>query len=204
MYEKYNKITIINGFESRSNVIKKEDWFTIPNILSYVRVALIPIYISMYINAEVVTDYYCAAGILLLSGITDALDGIIARKTSQITDLGKLLDPIADKLTQVAVIAVMFVERPYVLPLLILFILKELFLLINNIILYRKDEFMDGSMWFGKVATVVFYVCTFLLVVFPYLGQRESMPLIIITAGFQIIALIGYANWFVKRFKALK
>ena len=185
-------------------MIKKEDWFTIPNILSYVRVALIPIYISMYINAEVVTDYYCAAGILLLSGITDALDGIIARKTNQITDLGKLLDPVADKLTQVAVIAVMFVERPYVLPLLILFILKELFLLINNIILYRKDEFMDGSMWFGKVATVVFYVCTFLLVVFPYLGQRESMPLIIITAGFQVVALIGYANWFISRFKALK
>lgn len=185
-------------------MIKKEDWFTIPNILSYVRIALIPIYISMYINAEVLTDYYWAAGILLLSGITDSLDGIIARKTNQITDLGKILDPLADKLTQVSVIAAMFLDRPYVLPLLILFILKELFLLINNIILYKKEEFMDGSMWFGKVATAVFYICTFLLVVFPYLGQRESMPLIIITAGFQIIALLGYSNWFIKRFKALK
>lgn len=185
-------------------MIKKEDWFTIPNILSYVRVALIPIYISMYINAEVVTDYYWAAGILLVSGITDALDGIIARKTNQITDLGKLLDPLADKLTQVSVIGAMFVQRPYILPLLILFILKEFFLLINNIILYRKDEYMDGSMWFGKIATAIFYVCMFLLVVFPYLDQKESMPLIITTGIFQIIALIGYGNWFFRRFKDLK
>lgn len=185
-------------------MIKKEDWFTTPNILSYVRVALIPIYISMYINAEVVTDYYWAASILLVSGITDALDGIIARKTNQITDLGKLLDPLADKLTQVSVIGAMFIQRPYILPLLILFILKEFFLLVNNIILYTKDEYMDGSMWFGKIATAIFYVCMFLLVVFPYLDQQQSMPLIIATGIFQIIALIGYGNWFFSRFKDLK
>ena len=185
-------------------MIKKEDWFTIPNILSYIRIALIPIYISMYINAEVVTDYYWAAGILFLSGVTDSLDGIIARKMNQITDLGKVLDPLADKLTQVAVIGAMFVHRPYILPLLLLFICKELFFLINNLILFKNDVIMDGSMWFGKVATAIFYVCMFLLVIFPYLGQRESMPLIIITTGFQVVALIGYANWFFKRFKELK
>ena len=185
-------------------MIKKEDWFTIPNILSYVRIALIPIYISMYINAEVVTDYYWAAGILFLSGVTDSLDGIIARKTNQITDLGKVLDPLADKLTQVSVIAAMFVQRPYILPLLILFISKELFLLVNNLILYKKDVIMDGSMWFGKVATAIFYVCMFWLIIFPYLEQQQSMPLIFITTGFQIVALLGYTNWFFKMFKELK
>lgn len=185
-------------------MIKKEDWFTIPNILSYVRIAIIPIYMSMYIHAETAMDYYWAAGILFLSGVTDSLDGIIARKTNQITDLGKLLDPLADKLTQVSVIAAMFIQRPYILPLLILFVLKELFLLINNVILYKKDVIMDGSMWFGKVATAIFYVCMFLLVIFPYLGKPESLLLIYITTGFQAVALIGYGNWFFKQYKALK
>lgn len=182
-------------------MIDKEDWFTIPNILSYIRILMIPLYIYLYVTAEELTEYYWAAGVLVLSALTDSLDGIIARKTGQITDLGKLIDPLADKLTQVAVIGAMFIERPYILPLLILFLIKELFLLINNLVLYRKKIKMDGSMWFGKVATAVFYVCMFLLVIFPTLDRSGSMPLIVITAAFQMIALIGYGNWYFKMFK---
>lgn len=182
-------------------MIKKEDWLTVPNILSYIRILLIPLYISMYINAEVVSDYYWAAAILLLSAITDSLDGIIARTTGQITDLGKIIDPAADKLTQVAVVAAMIVRRPYVLPLLVLFILKELFLLINNLVLLKKDVMMDGSMWYGKVATAVFYGCMFVLVIFPYLDYKNSLPFLITTGIFQIIALIGYSHWFFKMYK---
>lgn len=184
-------------------MIKKEDWLTIPNILSYIRIAMIPLYIYLYVNAQKQIDYYWAAGVLVLSGLTDALDGIIARKTGQITDLGKIIDPLADKLTQIAVIAAMFLERPYIFPLLLLFLLKELFLLVNNLVLYRKEVMMDGSMWFGKVATAVFYVCMFILVIFPTLDRDGSMPLIVITAVFQVIALIGYGSWYLKMFKQL-
>ena len=185
-------------------MIKKEDWFTIPNILSYIRILMIPLYVYLYVNAETTTDYYWAAGLLVLSGITDSLDGIIARKTGQITNLGKLIDPIADKLTQIAVVGAMLIERPYILPLLIIFIIKELFLLINSVVLYQKEVMMDGSMWFGKVATAVFYVSMFLLVVFPTLDKSSSMPLIIITAIFQGGALLGYGNWYKNTFKQLK
>lgn len=165
---------------------------------------MIPLYVYLYINAEVLSDYYWAAGLIVLSGLTDLLDGVIARKTGQITDLGKILDPIADKLTQVAVVGAMIVERPYIFPLLILFIVKELFLLVNNIILYRKDIMMDGSMWFGKVATAVFYICMFVLVIFPMLDRNGSMPLIVITIIFQVIALFGYGNWFKDMFQKKK
>ncbi len=185
-------------------MVKKEDWFTIPNILSYFRIILIPIYLYLYLNAEQASDYYWAAGILLLSGITDSLDGIIARATGQITDLGKFLDPLADKLTQVAVIGAMVVKRPYILFLLILFVAKEMIMLINSVILYRRDIIMDGSKWFGKVATAIFYVCMFVLVLFPTLDKSSSMPLIIITAIFQFIALLGYGNWFMDMFKKIK
>lgn len=202
--KKYNKIqTILINLFSKVGVflIKKEDWFTIPNILSYLRIAMLPLYVYLYFNAEVVTDYYQAALVIVLSGLTDFLDGIIARNTGQITDLGKVLDPIADKLTQIVVVGAMALKRPYIMPLLILFIVKELYLLINNLILYKKDIMMDGAMWFGKIATAVFYICMFILIIFPYLSKSKSLPLIYITAVFQIISFCGYARWFLNVFR---
>lgn len=182
-------------------MIKKEDWLTIPNILSYIRILLIPLYIYIYFNAEEISDYYWAGAVLVLSAVTDSLDGIIARTTGQITELGKVIDPLADKLTQIAVIGAMVFKRPYILPLLILFVVKEVFMLINNVLLLRKDIIMDGAQWFGKVATAIFYVCMFVLVIFPTLDKQDSMPLIVLTGAFQIVALFGYGNWFRKMFQ---
>lgn len=152
-------------------------------------------------NAELISDYRKAAGILVLSGLTDALDGLIARKTGQITDLGKALDPLADKLTQIAVVGAMSVKKPYVLPLLILFIVKEFYLLVNNLVLMRKNKRMDGAMWFGKLATIIFYLCMFILVVFPYIPRNETIILVTVTAIFQIISFIGYGRWFKSKYK---
>lgn len=185
-------------------LIKKEDWFTIPNILSYVRIAMIPLYIYLYVKAETTEQYYKAAGVLILSGLTDSLDGIIARKTGQITDLGKALDPLADKLTQIAVVGAMFIEKPYILPLLLLFIGKELYLLVSNVLLYRKDIFMDGAMWFGKLATAFFYISMLVLVALPHLDRNASMLIININIILQIVALLGYGQWFFKKFKKNK
>ncbi|HLR88854.1 MAG TPA: CDP-alcohol phosphatidyltransferase family protein [Atopostipes sp.] len=185
-------------------LIKKEDWLTIPNILSYVRIAMIPLYIYLYVSAETAEQYYKAAGILVLSGITDSLDGIIARKTGQITDLGKALDPLADKLTQIAVVGAMFVERPYILPLLVLFIGKELYLLISNVLLFKKDIFMDGAMWFGKLATAFFYISMLALVALPRLGKSTSLLIINVNIILQLVALLGYSRWFLKKFRSEK
>jgi cardiolipin synthase len=185
-------------------LIKKEDWLTIPNILSYVRIAMIPLYIYLYVSAETAEQYYKAAGILVLSGITDSLDGIIARKTGQITDLGKALDPLADKLTQIAVVGAMFVERPYILPLLVLFIGKELYLLISNVLLFKKDIFMDGAMWFGKLATAFFYISMLALVALPQLSKSTSLLIINVNIILQLAALLGYGRWFLKKFRSEK
>lgn len=185
-------------------LIKKEDWFTTPNILSYIRILMIPLYIYLYITAETLPEYYMAGGILILSGITDSLDGIIARHTGQITDLGKALDPFADKLTQIAVIGAMFIERPYILPLLILYVAKELYLLISNVLLFKKDIMMDGAMWFGKVATAIFYISMFVLVVLPQMDKAISLIIINVNMMFQLIALIGYGHWFWRQFSQSK
>lgn len=176
----------------------KKDWLTVPNILSYVRIALIPVFIYFYLSADSTIEFYRAAFVLVVSGVTDALDGIIARKLDQITELGKLLDPIADKLTQVAIAATLMIRWPSMWVLVLLFTVKELNMLIHNIWLYRKGIIMDGSKWYGKYATAVFYVCMFTLVIFPNMSDQYIFYLIILTAGFQLIALIGYSGWFIQ------
>ena len=81
--------------------LKKEEIFTIPNILSFIRLLLIPVIVVVY----VLYDYYLLAAILIvISGITDIVDGKIARRYGLVSDFGKMLDPIADKCTQAAVL----------------------------------------------------------------------------------------------------
>ena len=79
--------------------IRTKELFTIPNLMGYFRILLIPIFMYIYLNAQSVTDTCRALFILILSGITDFFDGIAARKLHQVTQLGKALDPVADKLT---------------------------------------------------------------------------------------------------------
>ena len=76
------------------------EW-TVPNILSLFRIALIPVLVLTYLSCD---DIWLPASVLVLSGLTDLLDGWIARHFNQISEIGKLLDPIADKLTQFTVV----------------------------------------------------------------------------------------------------
>ena len=82
---------------------KREIW-SIPNIMGYFRILLIPIFVYLYFTAETANDYYVVAGIVLISTITDFLDGFIARKFKMVTNLGKFIDPVADKLTHAALV----------------------------------------------------------------------------------------------------
>ena len=92
------------------------------------RIILIPIFIYVYANAKNEVDYYLAAAIIFLSGVTDFCDGFIARKFNQVTELGKLIDPIADKLTQAAIIVALIFKFNwiffFVILLLLLFLIQ--------------------------------------------------------------------------------
>lgn len=181
--------------------MQKKEWFTIPNILSYFRILLIPVFVHMYLSATEPYEFYRAASVLGLSGITDALDGFIARKWNQITEIGKLIDPVADKLTQVAVALTLMARWPYMWILVLLFLVKEGHLLIHNIRLYRRGLKMNGSKWYGKVATIVFYLCMFVLVLFPHLHNVYITLFIFFTAGFQLAALIGYSGLIMQMYR---
>ena len=78
--------------------------FSIPNLMGYFRILLIPVFSWIYIHADGVSDYYMAAVLVGISGLTDMFDGKVARKFNMITELGKFIDPLADKLTQGALV----------------------------------------------------------------------------------------------------
>lgn len=131
----------------------------VPNILTMIRFLLIP-----FILFFIFTEQYIAAFIMLtISGLTDVLDGIIARKFNCITNFGKLIDPLADKTTQIAILATLTFKEIIPLWMLIAVFIKEFAMIAGASFLYGK-ELVVSSKWFGKLATVLFYlaiVCSF-------------------------------------------
>ena len=91
---------------------RKQDLFTIPNLMSYARVLLIPLFCWLYLTAESLSDYFWASAVVLLSSLTDLLDGKIARRFHMVTELGKVLDPVADKLTHAALAVCLATATP--------------------------------------------------------------------------------------------
>lgn len=177
--------------------------YSIPNILCYIRILLIPVFIYVYVNAKDTVDYYMAAAIIFLSGLTDFCDGFIARKFNQVTELGKLIDPVADKLTQAAIIIALMFKIKWMFFLVVLFVIKELSMIINGIILLRKGKKLDGAMWFGKVSTAVFYFSTFIIILFPMLNSLVVNWLMIISAFFMALSFIMYINEYIKMYKKI-
>lgn len=172
------------------------EWkWNIPNTLSLLRIALVPVFMVLYLLPSVADKW--AFLILLVSGVSDVLDGVIARKFNQITDCGKLLDPLSDKLTQVAVVVALTTRYPELLPLTILCFVKELCQGIGGIILLKKGSAVRGSKWFGKVSTVVFYVCMLILVLWPESPPAFHWVLAGVAGASMLMAFLGYLKMFI-------
>lgn len=149
----------------------KKEILTIPNLLSLFRLLLIPVYIAIYLNAQTDSDYYLAAGILAVSCLTDLIDGKIARHFNMISTLGKILDPLADKLTQFALIVCLSMKHPILWYLVALFVVKESFQLIAGGVNLRKGRMLKGALLSGKICTTVLFVSLILMVMVPQLSN---------------------------------
>lgn len=152
---------------------KKEIW-TIPNLLSIFRLILIPVYVNIYVNADSPEDYTTAAVILAVSCFTDLIDGKIARKFNQITNLGKVLDPLADKFTQLALLICLSTKRKALRYLLVIFLIKEFFQLFAMIGAMRRGKALDGALMSGKISTTVLFTSLTLMVLLPGLSERTA------------------------------
>lgn len=195
-----------------------DNWNTIPNWLCFLRIALIPVFSVLFIK-----EYYIAAFItMMVAAVTDLLDGKIARKYDMVSNLGKILDPIADKLSQIAIVIILLYKFWNTVPtlkyVLFLFIFKELLMVAGGALLMAKSMRPVAAEFWGKLATTVFYIFMILIIaigpngalvglsVFAPLELSETAVLImvIISAVLAFASLFGYLPGFLKQLKENK
>ena len=138
----------------------------VPNIITIIRFLLIPLIIIFAIQ----DNYIATIIVLTISGITDILDGFIARRFDLISDFGKLMDPLADKATQITILGVLSIQKIIPLWILIIVLLKEFLMVAGASFLYGK-ELVVSSKWYGKLSTVLFYVAIVCSLIIPYWNQ---------------------------------
>lgn len=170
---------------------------TIPNLLSLLRLCMIPLIIWLYCSQE---NYALTAAVLVLSGITDTVDGFIARRFNMVTDIGKALDPIADKLTQASVMFCLLTRFQMMLIPLLLLIFKELCNGIVSLVVIKKTGKVCGADWHGKVCTWLLYAMMFLHIVWFDIPREWSTVLISICV---IMMTVSFGLYMIRNYKML-
>lgn len=170
--------------------MRKSSIITIPNLLSLIRLLMIPVFVVLYRNQ----NYVGTALVLLLSGATDVVDGFIARKFGQISDLGKVLDPIADKVTQAVMLLCLLGSHRSMLLLFIMLCIKEAFTGISGIVVIKRTGLVPGAKWHGKLTTLFLYGLMILHVLWQDIPMVTSNVLIAACLTMMIISLVLYAR----------
>ena len=170
--------------------LDKKQIFTIPNLLSTFRIVLAFVFLAAFYQSGLSGRSNLLTAIILLSALTDFLDGKIARKFNMVSELGKILDPIADKITQGVLILCLMKEYS---------LLKEAFMGIVVVKVLKKTQENKGAMWYGKVCTAFFYLVMLILLFIPDLPMNIANTLILACSFFMALSFILYA----KRYKDL-
>ena len=174
--------------------LTREQICTIPNFMSLFRLALIPFIVRIYWHGE----YGAAAGLVMLSAVSDILDGIIARKCNMVSDLGKMLDPVCDKLTHAALLICLMKRYRYVRWVLGLLSVKELTMLVLGGISVKRKEQVHSAKWYGKVCTVVFESVMIALMLFPKIPGRAAMALLTLCCAVLLFSFTMYVIFFLR------
>lgn len=201
--------------DSSNNNIKElfTGWNTIPNWLSFVRIALIPVFAILFVNGQELI----AVIVMIFAALTDLFDGKIARKYNQVSNLGKILDPVADKLSQVAIVIVLlysYWDNP-IKYLFFFFVIKELLMLLAGVLLISKGMRPTAAEIWGKVATNVFYIAMIIVLAFGENGALCELTgfvlpniitwlLVGVSALSALISLLGYVPGFINQLKENK
>ena len=155
---------------------------TVPNLLSFFRILLIPVIICLYFKEQ----YWWAFGLLVLSGATDVVDGWIARTFHVVSDFGKAIDPVADKLTQIALLLCLMPMKYWWMVAIL--ITKEASIGILTLIALRRTHSVYSAGWYGKICTVVIYLSMFVLILW-----RDADPTFVLVDAIACSALIALA-----------
>ncbi len=191
--------------------------WTIPNLLSVIRILLIPVFAYLFYNDEKIM----AVVVLALSGLSDTFDGQIARKFNQISALGKVLDPVADKLTQITIAVMLFIDfktasNPIINALgwvFLVFLIKEAVMIVGGLIMLLLNIRPGAAEFWGKAATVVFYVgMVIIIAVGPEVGalndiigfQLPNVITGIIVVLCAIMTIAAFASYMPETFRQFK
>lgn len=183
-----------------------KNWNTIPNWLSFARIIMVPIFAVLFLNGEVIWAVF----VLALSGLSDFFDGKIARRFNQVSDLGKIIDPVADKLTQITIAVLLYISFSNSTESLVktfswiflIFIIKELVMVLFGGLMIAIGLRPVAAEIYGKAATLVFYVVMVLLFAFaPDVGAFNSLwtipetLLVILVAISAILCLVAFVSY---------
>lgn len=183
----------------------KKEILTIPNLLSLFRLVLLPVYAEIYLNAVEEYEFLLAGGIMALSCATDLIDGKIARRFNQITNLGKILDPLADKITQFTLTLCLSLKYPVLQPVLALFVVKEAFQLVVGLFFLLKGHMLPGALMAGKVCTTILFVSLIALVLMPNMNPYIVDAIALVDTVFLAISFFSYVMaYFGKETKVQK
>ena len=189
--------------------------WTIPNLLSFLRIVIVPVFAYFFMQGQ----YGWAVFMLVLSGLSDFFDGKIARKFNQISALGKMLDPVADKLTQITLAVLLFLSfnkaddstlKAFSWVFLV-FIVKEFVMVLGGAVMLVFGIRPGAAEIYGKVATFAFYAVMIFIVAFgPEIGVFKDfftipnvimMILVVISAILTLVAFASYMPGTYKQFK---
>lgn len=176
----------------------KDKIVTIPNLLSLLRLCMIPVMVWLYIGKE---NYGLTTLLLALSALTDMADGYIARHYNMISDFGKAFDPVADKLTQIAMMLCLVTRFPLMLLPWIILVVKEVFTGITSLLAIRKTGAVEGAVWHGKVTTALLYGTMAVHLLWYGIPQIVSFILICLCTVMMLISAVGYG---IRNFKMLQ
>ncbi len=173
-------------------LFKKEDLLSLPNQLSYLRLALIPLFAWLYLGLE---NHVAALITVAFSALTDILDGHIARRYNMVTNLGKVLDPAADKLTQAALLLCLATDHPGLWAIFALLVVKELTMLSLGCAVLKRTGRVHSARWFGKLSTAVLYGSMGLLILLPAPAPTLVQSLTGLCAGVLLLSLVLYVRY---------
>lgn len=208
----------MSGFARKERYIMKglfKNCWTIPNLLTVIRVFLAPVFAYLFLNEK----YIWAVAVLFFSGLSDFLDGKIARAFNQVSELGKVLDPVADKITQITLAVLLFIKfngssNKMLIAyswIFLVFLIKEVIMVIGGGVLLLMNLRPSPAVVYGKIATFVFYAVMILLIAFaPEFGafreiwEMNAVLLIILVAVSAILTIVAFLSYLpgtIKQFK---
>ncbi len=164
----------------------------VPNILSIIRLALVPIFIALYVKGHVAV----AVMVFLTAGATDVLDGFIARKYNCTSTLGKVLDPLADKLMQLSAFVCLYASQLVPLWMPLVYFLKEFLTIVGAFFVFKKENFVVKSNVFGKAATVLVFAAVCIIAVFGETLSDTTITIICaVTCLYFVFSCLMYAKY---------